>query len=228
LFVDRKLTRKPFCRSYLIDPDARSLITHGHESLVGYNVQSVVDDANKLIVHTEVTNENDINALGQLVEDTHELLALEPNAEILTDKGYYNAAELQKVRDLGHNTFVAERRHGANNKEGNYSPSSFCYDDAQDAYVCPAGELLKTTGKLHTRSGSSHRFKTYRGSRAVCGKCPIREKCLTAKSQTINHARTITRLEHAAAIAANRDNLYNNPGVYQQRHDTKLHHVVAA
>jgi hypothetical protein len=212
----------------LTDPDARFLITHGHESLVGYNVQSVVDDANKLIVHTEVTNENDINALGQLVEDTHELLALEPNAEILTDKGYYNAAELQKVRDLGHNTFVAERRHGANNKEGNYSPSSFCYDDAQDAYVCPAGELLKTTGKLHTRSGSSHRFKTYRGSRAVCGKCPIREKCLTAKSQTINHARTITRLEHAAAIAANRDNLYNNPGVYQQRHDTKLHHVVAA
>jgi hypothetical protein len=114
----------------LTDPDARFLITHGHESLVGYNVQSVVDDANKLIVHTEVTNENDINALGQLVEDTHELLALEPNAEVLADKGYYNAAELQKVRDLGHNTFVAERRHGANNKEGNYSPSSFCHDDA--------------------------------------------------------------------------------------------------
>jgi hypothetical protein len=119
------------------------LITHGHESLVGYNVQSVVDDANKLIVHTEVTNENDINALGQLVEDTHELLTLEPNAEVLADKGYHNAAELQKVRDLGHKTFVAERRHAANHKEGNYSPSDFCYDEDQDAYICPAGELLK-------------------------------------------------------------------------------------
>ena len=201
----------------LTDPDARSLITHGHESLVGYNVQSVVDDANKLIVHTEVTNENDINALGQLVKDTHELLALEPSAEILADKGYHNAAELQKVRKLGHKTFVAERRHGANNKEGNYSPSSFCYDEAQDAYICPAGELLKTTGKLHTRVGSTHRFKTYRGSRSVCGKCTLREQCLTAKAQASNQARVITRLEHAAAIEANHDNLYNNPGVYQQR-----------
>jgi hypothetical protein len=27
----------------------------------------------------------------------------------------------------------------------------------------------------------------------------------------------ITRLEHATAIEANHDNLYNNPGVYQQR-----------
>jgi transposase len=201
----------------LTDPDARSLITHGHESLVGYNVQSVVDEANKLIVHTEVTNENDINALGQLVKDTHELLALESNAEILADKGYHNAAELQKVRNLGHKTFVAERRHGANNKEGNYAPSSFCYDDAQDAYICPAGELLKTTGKLHSRSGSPHRFKTFRGSRSVCGKCPLREECLTAKAQMTNQARVITRLEHAAAVEANHDNLYNNPGVYQQR-----------
>jgi hypothetical protein len=193
------------------------LITHGHESLVGYNVQSVVDDANKLIVHTEVTNENDINALGQLVEDTHELLTLEPNAEVLADKGYHNAAELQKVRDLGHKTFVAERRHAANHKEGNYSPSDFCYDEDQNAYICPAGELLKTTGKFHIRSGSPHRFKTYRGSRSVCGKCPLREECLTAKAQVTKQARVITRLEHAAAIEANHDNLYNNPGVYQQR-----------
>jgi anion-transporting ArsA/GET3 family ATPase len=47
----------------LIDSDARSLIKHGRESLVGYNVQSVVDEANKLIVHTAATNENDLNAL---------------------------------------------------------------------------------------------------------------------------------------------------------------------
>jgi hypothetical protein len=51
----------------------------------------VVDDANKLIAHTQATNENDLNALGQLVEDTHEILELDEGAEILADKGYYNA-----------------------------------------------------------------------------------------------------------------------------------------
>jgi len=201
----------------LTDPDARALMKHGKESLVGYNVQSVVDDATKLIVHTEVTNENDINALGQLVEDTHELLKLDPGTEVLADKGYHNASELQRVRDLGHHTFVAERRHAGNHKESNYPPSDFCYDGEQDAYICANGELLRSTGKLYQRKGTPHRFQTYRASRRACGRCPLRTECLTAKGQSSNAARSINRLEHAAAVEANHNNLYNNPGVYQQR-----------
>ena len=54
----------------LTDPNARALTKHGRESLVGYNIQSVVYDKHKLIIHTEATNENDLNALGQLLEDT--------------------------------------------------------------------------------------------------------------------------------------------------------------
>jgi len=103
----------------LTDPDARSLIKHGREALVGYNVQSVVDNANKLISRTQATNENDLKALGQLVEDTHEMLELEEGAEILADKGYYNATEMQRVRDLGHQTLVAERRHASQSKKDN-------------------------------------------------------------------------------------------------------------
>ena len=201
----------------LTDPDARSLIKHGRESLVGYNLQSVVDDTNKLIVHTEVTNENDLNALGQLVEDTNEFLDLEPGAEILADKGYHNATEMQRVQQLGHQTFVAERRHASQSKEDNYPPADFCYDPAQDAYICPAGQLLQSSGKLYVRKGTSHRFQTYRGSRSVCGKCPLREEYLTERAIAKNDARSITRIEHATAVEANRDNLYNNPEVYQQR-----------
>ena len=48
----KKLSVSEDTQISLTDPDARSLIKHGRESLVGYNVQSVVDDANKLIVHT--------------------------------------------------------------------------------------------------------------------------------------------------------------------------------
>ena len=212
-----KLSESNATQISLTDPDARSLIKHGRESLVGYNVQSVVDDANKLIVHTEATNENDLNALGQLVCDTHELLDLEAGVEVLADKGYHNATEMQRVRDLGHNTFVAERRHGSRHNEDNYPPSHFCYDPGQDAYVCPAGELLRSSGALYQRKGSKHRFQTYRASRKVCGKCPLREQCLSTKSMASNHSRAITRLEHSAAVEANHDNLYNNPGVYQQR-----------
>lgn len=213
----KKLSESDETQISLTDPDARALIKHGKESLVGFNVQSVVDDEHKLIVHAEVTNENDINALGKMVADTHELLDLEAGAEILADKGYHNATELQKVRDLGHKTFVAERRHAATSKEDNYPPSAFCYDEGHDAYVCPNGQLLKSSGKLYQRKGSTARFQSYRASRTDCKTCPLRTECLTKTSQEKNHARTVTRHEHAAALEANHDNLYNNPGVYQQR-----------
>lgn len=212
-----KLSESEDTQVSLTDPDARSLIKHGRESLVGYNVQSVVDGENKLIVHTQATNENDLNALGQLVEDTHEILDLEPGVEVLADKGYHNATELQKVRGLGHRTFVAERKHASNSKEDNYPPSHFCYDDGQDAYICPNGELLRSTGTLYTRKGTPHRFQTYRASRKDCRRCPLRESCLTTTALANNAARAISRLEHAAAVEANHENLYYNPGVYQQR-----------
>ena len=57
-------------------PDARSLMVKGTESLVGYNLQSVVDDEHNLIVHTEATNVNDINALGGLAGAAKAILDL--------------------------------------------------------------------------------------------------------------------------------------------------------
>ena len=201
----------------LTDPDARALIKHGKESLVGYNIQSVVDAEQKLIVHVQATNENDINALGSLTAAAHELLDLDAGTEVLADKGYHNATELRAVRDLGHEPFVAERRQAGNNDKGTFPPSDFCYDDGHDAYVCPAGELLKSSGKLYQRKGSPSRFQTYRGSRKTCGQCPLRDRCLSAAARKKNGVRSVTRLEHAAAAEANRHNLLNNPGVYQQR-----------
>ncbi|MFK8163661.1 MAG: IS1182 family transposase [Lewinella sp.] len=212
-----KLSESDATQISLTDPTARSLIKHGRESLVGYNVQSVVDDANKLIVHTQATNENDLNALGQLVEDTHELLDLESDTEVLADKGYHNATEMQRVRDLGFRTFVAERKHASQHRDGAYPPAHFCYDPGLDAYICPSGELLRSSGKLYQRKGTPHRFQTYRGSRKTCGVCPLRNECLSAAALKNNGTRAVTRLEHASAVEANHENLYNSPEVYQQR-----------
>ncbi len=215
--LQKQLTSSGDKQISLTDPDARALMKHGKESLVGYNVQSVVDAEHKLIVHTQATNENDLCALGELTASAHELLDLAPGTEILADKGYHNAAELEKVRELGHTTFVSERRHASLDKGNNYPPSHFCYDDDQDAYICPNGQLLKSTGKYYSRKGSDHRFQTYRASRTDCKTCPLREQCLTQQGLEKNAARSITRLEYAAAVEANRNNLYNNPEVYPQR-----------
>lgn len=49
-----------------IDPDARLLTSLGNKGTVGYNIQSVVDSENCLIVENEVTNERDQNALHSM------------------------------------------------------------------------------------------------------------------------------------------------------------------
>ncbi len=59
----------------LTDPDARNLMKKGRESLVGYNIQSVVDADQHLIVHVEATNTTDINALAGLAAAAKEVIA---------------------------------------------------------------------------------------------------------------------------------------------------------
>ena len=83
----------------LTDADARSLLVKGTESLVGYNVQSVVDAEHKLIVHVEATNVTDAQALSGLVETTAELLDLpaDDTTQVLADKGYHSGSQLAAV-----------------------------------------------------------------------------------------------------------------------------------
>ncbi|MTB51694.1 transposase [Lewinella sp. W8] len=96
----------------LTDPDTRSLPLHRNIVEVGYNVQQVLDDKDNLIVAHEVTNESDINALGDLAVDSCNALGLyrEDSIIVLTDKGYHNGGELQYCQENNISTLVAERK----------------------------------------------------------------------------------------------------------------------
>ena len=100
-----------------------TLMVKGTESLLGYNIQSVVDDEHNLIVHTEATNVNNIQALAGVAASVKDILDLpghpdEP-IDLLADsrcqgrgpltKAYY-ATNLAGVEALGMEPFVAERK----------------------------------------------------------------------------------------------------------------------
>lgn len=57
-----------------------------------------------------------------------------------------------------------------------FKRDAFRYDQGEDVYICPDGKLL--TKKRLYRSGSGL-FWEYWASREDCGKCPLRQKCLS-------------------------------------------------
>ena len=206
------------------DEDARSLMVKGTESLVGYNVQSVVDDEHNLIVHTEATNVNDIQALAGLAAAAKAILDLPDNPEepidVLADKGYYDATNLAAVEALGMEPFVAERKTKPR-EAGGYGPREFDYDEAADVYVCPQGEELISNGRWYNqresrggRTPTDRRFQRYRISHTICAQCPIREQCLSPAARKNRHGKVLYHHEHAAALARNHRRLQEWPDVY--------------
>ena len=57
-------------------------------------------------------------------------------------------------------------------EDGTLSRSDFTFDKERNVYVCPAGQLLKTTGRV----GADHTLK-YRASKRACDRCPLKPRC---------------------------------------------------
>jgi hypothetical protein len=89
--MERKINR--------VDPD--SVLVKGLQGThCGYNMQSVVDDKNGLIVHTEVVSES--NDLNQLAAQVHGAEAdLGRKCEVVcADAGYWDITEIAKVESI--------------------------------------------------------------------------------------------------------------------------------
>jgi hypothetical protein len=164
------------------DPDTRRMPA-AQGNVVGYNAQLAVDAKHKLIAADDVTNE--VNDLGQLAN-----MALEAKgnldlhqAEVLADKGYYNATEVSRCVAAGLSPLIPKTDTSANTKLGLYGKSQFRYDAAKDLYLCPGDQPL------------TYRFSTYELGRGLsyyrasnCRNCALKSHCTRNKDN-----RTITR-----------------------------------
>ena len=57
-------------------------------------------------------------------------------------------------------------------KDGIFSREDFSYDKARDVYICPAGKLLTTTGRIRYDD-----MRPYRASKRDCDVCPLKVRC---------------------------------------------------
>ena len=195
---EKAMLASPDQQISLTDPDCRSMATSGRGSgVVGYNVQVAVDTEHHLIIAHEVTNSG---------SDRVDKL------EAVADRGYYSGEEIKACEDADIAVTLPKPATSGMEAKGQFGKHDFVYLADDDAYRCPAGEVL------------SYHSATVDGGRAIrrywtraCVTCPIKARCTKAKN------RVISRWEHEHVMEAAQRRLDANPQAMRQRRETVEH-----
>jgi len=199
----------------LTDPDARSMATSGRGTgIVGYNVQIAVDTEHHLIVAHDVVNlGHDRTQLASMAGQAKAAVD-ETTLEVLADRGYYKGPEILACEHSGITPFVPMTMTSDNKARGLFDKRDFVYQADQDAYRCPAGQLLP---RHHQSVEQGLVIHTYYNLSA-CQQCPIKARCTSAEKE-----RRVRRWEHEAVLESMQRRLDASPGKMRQRRSTVEH-----
>lgn len=211
--INKDLQRSEDGQISLIDPDSRSMATSGKDTgIVGYNVQTAVDTKHHLIVAHEVTNVGtDIHQLADMAKKARMELGSE-TLEVVADRGYYEGFEIKACEDAGISVTLPRRQTSGAKAEGRFGKQDFVYKPEEDAYLCPAGEMLPYRFTNVQDGKTVHRYWTH-----ACRDCRIKFLC------TPSTERRIIRWEHEAVLEKVQARLDHNPDAMTMRRSTVEH-----
>jgi len=208
----------------IIDSDARLFTSIGSKGEVAFNLQSVVESKYKLIIHNEITNKVDTNALYGLASEAKHLLGVD-QIDALADTGYDTGEELKKCAKNNITTFVAPRKQKAGTKTKGFTKNNFTFDKLTQTYTCPQGKTLKTNGKVYTKQRKGRKdalFKEYKADYFICNNCIHKADC-AAKRLNRKQGRLIERYLTADYTEANQLRIKENKDYYRQRQSIVEH-----
>lgn len=159
------------------DPDCANMrsIQGKHAS---YNVQSVVDDKNGLVVNAEPVQDNsDINQFARQIEQAQEITE-RPCDIACADAGYADAEELEKVDRTGIKVIVPCKRQALHKEQKPFGKQNFIYDREKDCYYCPEGHCLS-----HVSTEKKTGRKRYQiTDKKLCINCKYWGRCTKSKT----------------------------------------------
>jgi len=172
-----------------VDPDCANMKGTGGKH-ASYNVQSVVDDQNGLIVHAEALNDkNDRQQFSRQVEQANEVLEKKCRTAC-ADSGYASTDELEKVDTEGIEAIVPSQEQESGATEDPFAKQQFTYDRDNDCYYCPQGHQLSYV-TTDTKLGKRYYQIT---DKRLCFACPHWGQCTPNKKS----GRRIGRLKNEA------------------------------
>ena len=189
------------------DPDSRQMTIRNNITEVAYNLQTTVDAENNIPIDYKLTQNNDSNAMGNMLQRAKSILRTN-QFTALYDKGYHTGAEFQIADRLGIETLVAIPKAAAQAPNPEYNVGNFKYDKPGDYYTCPQNKKLTTNGRLH--KARTYLFKRY--TTKACANCSVKNQCSKAKC-----GKAIQRSEHQDLIDKNRQRVQQNKNYYKRR-----------
>lgn len=209
----QRMKAKQLSQVSLTDEDARLMKT-SKGSAVSYNVQTVVDSKNKLIVAYEVTNKgNDLGQLANMAEQGKQALGV-AELTVLSDGGYFEGNQLKECEGLGITTYLPVPQSGAATSRGLFPAARFTYEADRDLYVCPQGAELTFRGK--EKGSNKKEYRLYRT--AACRTCAVRAQCTKAKL-----GRKLRRWVHEEVLDRLKARIRAQPALLKQRKELAEH-----
>jgi transposase len=195
----------------LTDADSRAMAAHTKVA-VGYNVQVAVDAKHKLIVEQAVTNQVvDMGLLKETAAPARAILDVE-TIDVVADRGYFKSEDIEACEKVGLVPHVPRPQRGSSVNDGFFRKDEFRYDPEQDAYICPAGQILSTRYESKLRELK----KVDYANRAACPVCPLRWRCT-------NDFRKVSRLENEAVLDRMAERLKARPEILDRRRELVEH-----
>jgi transposase len=175
-----------------VDPAARWTGAHGGQAFFAYSTNYLIDVENAIIVDVEATTairQAEVLAAKRMIERSISRFDLCP-AKIMGDSAYGSAEMLGwLVYEHGIEPHVTVFDKSAR-KDGTFSRDDFTYDHERNAYFCPGGIMLTTTGTL-VNDGTT---MLYRASKNDCTGCALKPGCCPKEP-----ARKVPRSIHEGA-----------------------------
>ena len=182
-----------------VDPDAHIMHNGGDGRNLDacYNVQTVVDEKNKLIVDFEVsTCPDDKGALPKMTESAKEIMGVS-EIKAVADKGYYDGDDIAECEKNETACYIPAVENYIHAPDRRFDRSNFNYDKEHDCYICPEGKILpfRYQEKGNRKTDQERYRRVYHNSEA-CRNCPSRAKCTPRKTG----GRTVKRLPDQYAL----------------------------
>ena len=188
------------------DQDARSMMRPGGGSVVGYNVQTAVDEKHHMIVSHEVTNDTtDRQQLDKMAKRAKRVLQTK-TLKVVADAGYYEGKAITECYAADITALVPKTDTTNRKAKGQYTKSDFRYNATRNEYTCPANK------RLSYRFDSIEKGKRlWVYERSGCSSCALQARCTTAT------AKRLKRWEHEDVLDQAAANLMQERDAMRQR-----------